>query len=518
MLLTIANIREKYLLALSLLENFDCEVDLLTQSSNILALCDEVDAFIEQGYDVGLFKEENLLVEMQDGIEDIKHQLSKKLENKTYSSEFSLDLKAWNALLDRLFLSSSEGEQLFNPKLLEQLKPLHSLYRKEFMSMSVKEDRKSIEKELRSIECPKEREERLEKFFHTLDNKDAFKVITKILSLRGEDYALKKVSTMSISSIDKVNFLVDEKINSIKEEFSKINTVDPSDFFYQLDKSSNNEAVVNVDTYLSHLFELIESLLGVSFQEVSERTWDGKVKVLNLYKDEELIGKWYIDLYKRAGKYPGNWTQTALSRRKLLDGKVQTPVVFLGFCFEENNLSFAQTRPLLHEFGHALEHCLNPEIRYTLSGTNHLTKDTCEISSLYMETLIDHPKLMSLFGEKDCVIESYKKEQLKDLAYIALMSKIDLEIHSRSIQNTEQLNKVVEGVIKKSGINYPLVNSSYLSIFDHAFWDESYASTYYCYLMGAICAEKLKEYPQEKFWNNTDKTSFVNEILGDCHA
>lgn len=518
MLLTIANIREKYLLALSLLENFDSEVDLLTQSSSILALCDEVEAFIEQGYDVGLFKEENLLVEMEDGIVDIKQELSTKLKDKKYVSEFPLDLKAWNALLDRLFLSSSEEEQLLNPKLLKQLKPLHSLYRKEFMSMSAKEDRKTIEKDLRNIECPKAREQRLEKFFKTLDNNNAFDVITKILSLRGEDYAEKKVSKMSISSIDKVSALVDRKINSLEKEFSKINNTNPSDFFYELEKSSKDDAKVNVDTYLSTLFELIESLLEVQLKETFERTWDSEVKVLDLYKDGEIIGKWYLDLYKRAGKYPGNWTQTALSRRKLLDGKIQVPVVFLGFCIEDDKLSFAQTRPILHEFGHALEHCLNPEIRYTLSGTNYLTKDTCEISSLYMETLIDHPKLLNLFGGDESIVESYKNEKLKDLAYIALMSKIDLEIHSKRIQNIDQLNSVVENTIEASGINYPLVKANYLSIFDHAFWDESYASTYYCYLMGAIFAERLKDYPQEMFWSNNDKTKFVNEMLGECDA
>lgn len=518
MLLTIANIREKYLLALSLLENFDCKVDLLTQSSNILALCDEIEAFIEQGYDVGLFKEENLLAEMEDGIQDIKQQLAKLIKDKKYDSEFPLDLKAWNALLDRLFLSSSEEEQLLNPKLLKQLKPLHSLYRKKFMSMSSKEDRKTIEKELRVIECPKEREERLEKFFKTLDNKDAFDVITKILSLRGEDYADKKISKMSISSIDKVSALVDSKINSLEKEFTKINNTNPSDFFFELEKSSKDHIKVSVDTYLSALFELIESLLGVNFIEAPERTWDSEVKVLDLYKGGEIIGKWYLDLYKRAGKYPGNWTQTALSRRKLLDGRFQTPVVFLGFCIEEDKLSFAQTRPILHEFGHALEHCLNPETRYTISGTNYLTKDTCEISSLYMETLIDHPKLLKLFGGDRSVVESYKKEKIKDLAYIALMSKIDLDIHSQKIQNSDQLNSVVENSIEESGINYPLVKSSYLSIFDHAFWDESYAATYYCYLMGAICADKLKDYPQENFWSNNDKTKFVNEILGERHA
>jgi oligopeptidase A len=77
------------------------------------------------------------------------------------------------------------------------------------------------------------------------------------------------------------------------------------------------------------LFDLLNSLYGVSILEKEAKAWDAGVKLYQV-KDraDHLIGYFYMDLFARDGKRSGAWMDDAVGRWKT-DRHTQLPVAYL---------------------------------------------------------------------------------------------------------------------------------------------------------------------------------------------
>src|SRR5690606_3840250 len=79
---------------------------------------------------------------------------------------------------------------------------------------------------------------------------------------------------------------------------------------------------------LQGLFQVIETLFGVSLQASRASTWHPDAKAFDVVSNGLVLGTLYMDLYARQGKQNGAWVDSERNRRRT-GGAVQTPVVYL---------------------------------------------------------------------------------------------------------------------------------------------------------------------------------------------
>ena len=147
---------------------------------------------------------------------------------------------------------------------------------------------------------------------------------------------------------------------------------------------------------LEGLFQIIESLFGVTIKPGNLPTWHDDVKSYQVVNTSgQVIAHFYIDPYARPGKRGGAWMDDARGRKKLPDGSIQTPVAYLVCNFPPPVTINGQTKPptithddvitMFHECGHGLHHMLTEIDALGVSGINGVEWDAVELPSQFME-------------------------------------------------------------------------------------------------------------------------------------
>jgi oligopeptidase A len=142
---------------------------------------------------------------------------------------------------------------------------------------------------------------------------------------------------------------------------------------------------------LPGMFELVQKLYQVRISGRPAATWHKDVRFFDIHNaGDELIGRFYVDLYARATKRGGAWMDGAISRRRL-DSGIQVPVAYLNCNFsgpvggKPALFTHDDVITLFHEFGHGLHHLLTRVEDLGVSGINGVEWDAVELPSQFME-------------------------------------------------------------------------------------------------------------------------------------
>ena len=142
---------------------------------------------------------------------------------------------------------------------------------------------------------------------------------------------------------------------------------------------------------LAGLFKVIERLYGVQVLPDTAPTWHPTVRFFRIERDGRLVGQFYLDLYAREEKRGGAWMDEAITRRRLADGGLQTPVAYLTCNFSapvgDKPACFTHDEviTLFHECGHGLHHLLSEVEELAVSGIHGVEWDAVELPSQFME-------------------------------------------------------------------------------------------------------------------------------------
>lgn len=146
---------------------------------------------------------------------------------------------------------------------------------------------------------------------------------------------------------------------------------------------------------LAGLFRVIESLFGVQLKPDSAPAWHPAVRFFRIERAGQLVGQFYLDLYARPEKRGGAWMDEAITRRRLADGGIQTPVAYLNCNFPAPIGDQTGDKPacfthdevitLFHECGHGLHHLLTEVEELAVSGIHGVEWDAVELPSQFME-------------------------------------------------------------------------------------------------------------------------------------
>ncbi len=285
-----------------------------------------------------------------------------------------------------------------------------------------------------------------------------------------------------------------------------------------------------VDRVINGLFEVVTRLYGVSFKPCEGiDTWHKDVQFYDIYRDGDVIGRFYFDLYAREHKRGGAWMADCHSRRRV-EGEVQTPVAFLTCNFtspvgdKPALLTHDEVVTLFHEFGHGLHHMLTRIDYPAVSGISGVPWDAVELPSQFLENWCWEKEALAVISGHHETGEPLPDDMLEKMLAAknfqsAMMvvrqlefALFDFKLHFGWKDGTD-VQKVLDAVRQQVAVVIPPAFNRFQHGFSHIFAG-GYAAGYYSYLWAEVLsADAFSRFEEEGIFNRETGESFLHEIL-----
>lgn len=262
---------------------------------------------------------------------------------------------------------------------------------------------------------------------------------------------------------------------------------------------------------LKGMFGLAEHLFGIEIKESPDEShkWHTDVLCFDVYEHGEKVASFYLDAYSRPGeKRGGAWMDQCLGRR-IIDGMVRLPVVYLNangtppVGEKPSLMSFGEVTTLFHEFGHGLQGMLTTINIPEVAGINGVEWDAVETASQFMENWCYHePILRSISGhwETDAPLPDDLVQKLLDakvyMAASAMLRQLEFGMTDIALHSTHDPEgnvkpfEVHEEISIKTNILEPMENDHFLCAFGHIFAG-GYAAGYYSYKWAEVLSADI---------------------------
>lgn len=262
-----------------------------------------------------------------------------------------------------------------------------------------------------------------------------------------------------------------------------------------------------MDRVLSETFRFYEGLLGVRFTEADAGgAWHPEVRLVEVADAATgaPLGRFYLDLFPRPGKYGHMAAFTLVKGRALPDGTYREPVSALVGNFtrpgggQPSLLRPGEVKTLFHELGHIMHQLLTTAPNWSQSGSA-TARDFVEAPSQMMENFVwDPAMLVRLSGRWDApgtklpedtarrIVADKHFSPASDALGQAVLAAFDLAVHSTGHADAlEVYARVVKAFLGKRparGTNFP-------ARFGHIMG--GYAAGYYGYLWSRVFAQDV---------------------------
>jgi len=262
---------------------------------------------------------------------------------------------------------------------------------------------------------------------------------------------------------------------------------------------------------LEGMFGLAEYLFGIKINESGDEFngWHEDVQFFDVYENDVKIASFYLDAYSRPGdKRGGAWMDSCLNRR-IVDGKLRLPVVYLNangtppVGDRPSLMSFSEVLTLFHEFGHGLQGMLTTVDYADVSGINGVEWDAVETASQFMENWCYHePILRSISGHwetGELLPDDLVRKLLDAKVYMAGSAMVrqlefgmtDIELHSTyDPEGPVHPFQVHRKIAERTQVLEPLKEDHFLCAFGHIFAG-GYAAGYYSYKWAEVLSADL---------------------------
>ena len=284
---------------------------------------------------------------------------------------------------------------------------------------------------------------------------------------------------------------------------------------------------------INGLFELLNSLYGISVVEKKAKAWDASVKLYQVRDHaDDLIGYFYMDLFARDGKRSGAWMDDAVGRWKT-DRHTQLPVAYLVCNFpsattdsSDAYLSHNEVETLFHECGHVMHHLMTQIDELGISGINGVEWDAVELPSQFMENFCWDWNIVKkissdISGDGHMPEDLFKKmvEAKNFMSGIQTLRQVefsvfDLLVHlGAPADSLEAVMKILEGLRKEISIIPVPEYNRFPHSFSHIFAG-GYAAGYYSYKWAEVLSADAFGMSQESSMTLRDiGTKFLKEVI-----
>ncbi len=283
---------------------------------------------------------------------------------------------------------------------------------------------------------------------------------------------------------------------------------------------------------LAGLFGVINSLYGLQVKPDQGPVWHPDVRFYRIEDaDGQLIGQFYLDLYARKDKRGGAWMDDARGRKRLPDGRIQTPVAYLTCNYappvgdKPALLTHDDVITLFHEFGHGLHHLLTQIEDRPVAGINGVEWDAVELPSQFMENFCwewevvepmtahvetGQPLPKALF---DKMLAARNFQSGMTLVRQLEFGIFDMELHSRFDAHNQSVLGLLDTVRQEVAVNIPPDYNRFPMSFGHIFAG-GYAAGYFSYKWAEVLsADAYAAFEESGILSRETGDRFRQEIL-----
>lgn len=269
------------------------------------------------------------------------------------------------------------------------------------------------------------------------------------------------------------------------------------------------------------LFDFLHRLLGIEFRASDVKLWDEKASAYDLYFDNNLRSRLYIDLEARSSKRGGAWMNNGQTHCQDEKGETVLSSAYIVCNFPAST----QTSPsllrhddvvtLFHEMGHALHHMLSKVNESSVSGVNGVEWDAVEFPSQLLENFAYEPKVLKLFAKhhetgdvlSDEMINKLDKSRnfqsamgmLRQLEFSIFDFKLHMKLHTG-----DQVQALLDSIRDEFSLLKPPSYNKFQNGFAHIFAG-GYAAGYYSYKWAEVLSA-------DAFFHFVDNGIFEEEI------
>jgi thimet oligopeptidase len=251
------------------------------------------------------------------------------------------------------------------------------------------------------------------------------------------------------------------------------------------------------------LVQLCQELFGLSFQRAhSAEVWHPTVEAYDVMQGPTLIGRCYLDLVPREGKFSHAACFTV--RSGVTD--IQLPQAALVCNFldpksppEEARMEWGEVVTFFHEFGHLIHALLGGRSRWLFNGPGYVEWDFVEAPSQLFEEWARDPTTLSHFARNPDTGEGIPPELLRRLQAAEalgrpsrLLRQVALAAISLELYDRDPTGMDTAATIRAAyDQHYPRplpADSHFQAAFGHL---TGYSAFYYTYLWSVVIARDL---------------------------
>lgn len=288
------------------------------------------------------------------------------------------------------------------------------------------------------------------------------------------------------------------------------------------------------DKVLYAMFVLVKKIFAVTIKErVNKNVWHKDVRYFAVFtKNKKMLGGFFADLYARPHKRSGAWMDECRGRRKLSDGKIQTPIAYLTCNFSKpaknkpSLLTHDEVCTLFHEFGHCLHHLLTRIDYPEVAGINGVEWDAVELPSQFLENYCWQEEMLDLMAEHYKTKAKMPQQLFTKLiasknfqAGMQMMRQLefalfDFNLHQHTkIKNAKQIQQLLDRVRKQVAIVPMPAFNRFQHSFTHIFAG-GYAAGYYSYKWAEVLSsDAFAKFKEHGIFNQKIGRQFLQYIL-----
>lgn len=250
------------------------------------------------------------------------------------------------------------------------------------------------------------------------------------------------------------------------------------------------------------VLDVTSRMFGVTFRQMKDApVWDSSVEAYEMFEDGKLVGRFYLDMHPRKGKY--NHAAEFAVRTGVEGKQIPEAVLVCNFPGGEANdpglMEHDDVVTFFHEFGHLLHHLFSGHHQWIGIGGISTEQDFVEAPSQMLEEWTWDPTVLQTFAKH------YKTNEPIPTALVKQMKRADefgkgLQVRrqmvyaklSLSIYDRAPSEVNTDAMIEKLTEEYqptPFVSGiHWQNAFGHL---EGYSAVYYTYMWSLVIAKDM---------------------------
>ncbi len=278
------------------------------------------------------------------------------------------------------------------------------------------------------------------------------------------------------------------------------------------------------------MFEFLNKLFSISFVKVQESLWDEKASSYDVYHNNEVRARLYLDLEARKNKQGGAWMHNFQAHCIDEKQKEQLASAFIVCNFPPSSesapslLRHDDVVTLFHEMGHTIHHLLSQVNESGVSGVHGVEWDAVEFPSQLLENFAYEPAVLRLFAKhyqtQEILPDAMIHKLVRSKNFLSAMgmlrqlefSLFDFVLHTR-VHNEEEIQTLLDGIRAETSLITPPAYNKFQNGFSHIFAG-GYAAGYYSYKWAEVLsADAFFSIVDEGIFNSQTAKKYLDIVL-----